>query len=172
MFRRLLCGLALVVIAGCGGSDDPGVPSATIAPADTPDTTTTSTTEAMTPEEEVEAAYLRSWEVYAEAALSLDQSELDSVYAKDALEIVRADIARFRRDNTPARFSVEHDYTITIGASGVAVVRDDYVNHSVLLDAQTLEPIEPDPNKVIAEVYLLEEVNGRWMVVNIQAPPE
>jgi hypothetical protein len=157
---------ALLVAAGCGGDGDDNGPTATIAKPGK-----TSTTEAKTPEEQVEAAYLKSWDVYAKAARSLDAAGLDSWYADRALEIVLDDIAKFARNNTPARFEIEHHYRIEVDESGLAVVRDDYINHSVLLDASTGEPIEPDPNEAVAEIYLMKKVDGRWKVTNIQSPP-
>ena len=172
MFRRLLCGLALVVIAGCGGSNDPGVPSATIAPADTPDKTTTSTTEAMTPEEEVEAAYLRSWDVYADSLRTFDDSEYPDVYAEEALASRRAELAKLKAANTPVRIDVEHNYSLQIVDDGrQAVVLDAYRNHSVLLDAETGEPTEPDPDKLVRRQYPMKRIGGAWKIVAILEAP-
>ena len=168
MTRRSLSVLLLVlVIVGCGGSDDAKGPTATVG-TDTTAESTTTTAKALTPEQEVEAAYLKSWDVYAKAALALDPAGLEKSYDGDALEIVRQDIAKFKKDNTPARFKVDHDYTITISTAGVAAVADNYVNHSVLLDPTTRQPTEADPNKRVSEVYLLKEVDGTWKVITIQ----
>ena len=164
MLRRLLCGMALVVLVGCGGSDDPGVPSATIAPADTPEKTTTSTTEAMTPEEEVEAAYLRSWDVYAESMLKLDGSRLDEAFAEEALDLRRREVAGLKEDGTPARMAVDHNIGAVRIEGNEAKVLDNYVNHSVLLDAETREPIEQDPNSPSSRTYTLERIGNRWLV--------
>src|SRR3954463_5522087 len=71
-----------VAVAACGNSGgDPG-PTATIAK---PGKTTT--TQAKTVEQQVEAAYLQSWKVYAKAMRSLDTTGLDSAFAKDALTL-------------------------------------------------------------------------------------
>src|SRR5205823_7331509 len=107
-------------------------------------------------EREVEAAYLKSWDVYADAALRLDPSALASAYAGAALDVVRSDIEHYRAKGTPARYRVDHDYRIELQTTSTALVIDRYVNHSVLLDPQTQEPIERDPNKVIGENYRLE----------------
>lgn len=171
MFRRLLCGMALVVLVGCGGNDDPGVPSATIAPTETPDPTT-STTEALTPEEEVEAAYLRSWEVYAESLRDFDDSRYDEVYAEEALMSRQAELAKLKTANTPVRIDVEHNYSLQIVDEGrQAIVLDQYVNHSVLLDPETGEPTEPDPNSVVRRQYPLKRIDGTWKIVAIREAP-
>jgi hypothetical protein len=41
------------------------------------------------------------------------------------------------------------------------------VNHSVLLDATSKQPIEADPNKMISEAYTLELRDGLWKVIQI-----
>lgn len=168
MFRRLLCGLALVMIVGCGGSDDSGLPSATVAPPDTTERTT-STTEALTPEEEVEAAYLRSWEVYAEAVRELDDSRLDEVYAGDALQLRREELADYRAANSPVVVDVEHDYSVSIFTEGRALVVDSYLNRSVFIDPETAEPTEPPPNEVVNRQYELRLTGGTWKVVYVKS---
>src|SRR3954467_5163088 len=69
-----------VAVAACGDSGGDQGPTATIAK---PGKTTT--THARTVEQQVEAAYLQSWKVYARAMRSLDASGLDSAFARDAL---------------------------------------------------------------------------------------
>jgi hypothetical protein len=157
-----LCAVASVIlVAACAGDDDDAS-----APAATLGTAATTTTTALTVEEEVEAAYLRSWEVYADAVLTFDISRLEESYADTALETVRNEVAELRAANTPVRAAVEHDIEITTSDDG-AVVLDRYVNHSVLLDPDTLEPSEPDPDNVLLFSYALKEVNGTWKVVGI-----
>ena len=166
MLRHLLCGSALVVLVGCGGSDDPVAPSATIAPAEST-SSTTSTTEAMTPEEEVEAAYLRSWEVYAEAVRDLDDSRLDEVYDGEALTTVQSEVTEYAANRTPVRVEVEHQYQVQILEPGLAAVIDQYRNHSVFVDPDTGEPTEPDPNKILVETYGLRQIEGTWKVTSV-----
>ena len=92
---------ALIVVAacltGCQSDETPATPSATVAtaPATTaPSTTTTLVpTVAPTPEQEVEAAYLKSWEVYADALLRLDGSRFPEVYVDDALTMRNEELA-------------------------------------------------------------------------------
>lgn len=154
---------ALLVAAGCGGDDDDKGPTATVDQYGG-----ASTTEAKTPEEEVEAAYLKSWDVYTKAVRDLDPSGLERTYAERALVLVRQDVERLRSANTPVRCSVEHNYSISIGGPSLASVHDAYVNHCVLLDAATGEPAEPDPNNVVSETYVFKRFEDQWKVVGIQ----
>ena len=160
-----LCAVAsLTLVAACGDDDSGASPSATLEPA--PTTSSTTSTTVLTVEQEVEAAYLLSWEVFARAALELDPTGLDDVYAGRALEVAANNIDRLVRDGTPARFEVEHDYEIEVDvAAETAQVRDTYVNHSVLLHPETLEPTEPDPNEILTEIYVMRRVEGTWKVV-------
>ena len=154
--------LAIASVAACGGDDAAeSSPSATVGTV-----STTSTT--LSVEAEVEAAYLRSWDVFAKAALELDPAGLDALYAGPALQVVVDEVNELKAAGTPVRYEVEHDYEIEVAPDrDLAEVRDSYVNHSVLLDPETGEPSEPDPNKVLHEVYLMQLVEGQWKVVDI-----
>ena len=113
--RRALLRAALVLVvalagAGCSGDDDADAsdsPAATVGTAPTTSTT-------LSVEAEVEAAYLRSWDVYTEAVRTFDTSKLADVYVGDALTSRLAEINRLREANTPVRMDVDHDITITI----------------------------------------------------------
>lgn len=165
MFRRLLAvGVVLTALVGCSGDDGGDGPTATVGAADR-EPTTTSTTEALTPEEEVEAAYLKSWEVYAEAVRELDDSRLEEIYAGDALTLRREEIADYRAANTPGIIDVDHDYEISILEPGRALVLDKYVNHSVFIDPISEEPTEKDPSEVLRQRSELRESEGVWRVV-------
>ena len=112
MTRRSLSVLLLVVvIASCGGSDDAKGPTATVG-SNTTTKSTTTTAKAMTPEEEVEAAYLKSWDVYAKAVRTFDTGELGSIYSGTALNTVMNEVARLERDATPVKVAVDHNYDI------------------------------------------------------------
>ena len=169
-----LCGLAV----GCGGPEGNDAPSATLA-ADTPRSTTTSTTAAPEPtttstsapptgslEGEVEAAYLRSWDVYREAMFRLDPSRLEEVYAGDALDLRRREIATAP---SPVRVHVDHDYEIAVVGPDTALVFETYRNHSVYLDRTTMQPIEPDPNSVLRREYVLQKEPPGWRVTQANA---
>jgi hypothetical protein len=158
MRRWLLVLFALTAVAcSHGGSEGP---SASL--------TTPPSTQAQTVEEEVEAAYLRSWEVYAEAMLELDERSLSDVYGGEALSAAHREIEELREANQRARYQVEHDYTIEVKGTEAFVV-DSYINHSVTLDGQTGEPIEPDPNNRRRQVFVLQKEGGSWKVIEIRS---
>jgi hypothetical protein len=151
----------LVAAAACGGDDGDKGPTATIAE---PKSTTT---EPQTVEEQVEAAYLKSWKAYAKAVRTLDPSGLDVIYADEQLQRTTDEVLRLKAARTPVRVSVEHDIHVQLVRDGLALVRDRYRNHSVLIDPDSGEPREADPNDVLFETYTLKEIYGRWMVVDI-----
>jgi hypothetical protein len=153
---------ALLVAAGCGGDGDDNGPTATIAKPGK-----TSTTEAKTPEEQVEAAYLKSWDVYAKAVRELDTSRLEQIYAEEQLKRTTDEVLRLKAAGNAVRVAVEHDLHVEIVKDGLALVRDRYRNHSVLIDPQSGEPREQDPDVLLLETYTLKEIFGRWMVVDI-----
>ena len=152
--------LVLALVGACSsGNDD--APAATLQTSTTARTTTTLSVEA-----EVEAAYLRSWDVFTHAALELDPRGLDRSYAGPALQLVEDEIARLTTDGHRVRYAVDHNYTIEVN-NDAATVTDDYVNPSVLLDAQTRQPLEADPHERLHERYLMSRMDGQWLVVDI-----
>jgi hypothetical protein len=165
------------VAAGCGGDDESdsaatssssSLSSSTEGPSSSSSSSTTSTP--ATPEEEVEAAYLRSWEVYAKAVRELDPSGLEESYARDSLETVRAEVERLADANTPIRVDVLHgELVIEFLEKDVAVVFDAYINRSVLLDGSTGEPIEEPQEKTLREAYQMERLEEEWKVVFIRS---
>ena len=97
-----------VAVASCsGGDDDAASTTTTLAPSTTTTTTapereastTTTAFDPATVEGEVEAAYLRSWDVYADAVydLELDEQALAEVYADEHLEPTVDEISRADR---------------------------------------------------------------------------
>jgi hypothetical protein len=178
----LLATLLTVGAAACGGDDDGGSAanatsssssssSSSTSRATTSSSSSSSTTKKpATPEEEVEAAYLKSWDVYAKAVRELDPSGLEEAYAKDALQTVRDEVARLASDGTPIRVDVTHAPALVVEflRPDAAVVFDAYVNRSVLIDGTTGEPLEEPDGKTIQEAYQLERVDGLWKVVFIR----
>lgn len=171
--------LTTASLAGC--SDDDGVAATTTTtdrPTTTSPTTTTAperpastTTTAYDPaavEGQVEAAYLRSWDVYAEAVyhLELDEQALAEVYAEDLLAARQSEIARRIDDGRAAHVRVDHDYTVQFTDADTAVIIDQYLNHQVLIDPVTKWPTEDDPNELLTDAFTLRRLEGEWRVVN------
>jgi hypothetical protein len=170
VLRRTLVAVLLValpVLSSCSGGDgDPG-PSASVETT-TSRPSTTSSSVAMTPEQEVEAAYLRSWDVYAKAVRELDPTGLEESYTGDALDTVRAEVADFAAAGTPVVVKVEHDLTVGVLTPDRALVNDTYVNRNYRVDAKG-EPIDDtnDPG-TYEDRYQLDLVDGRWLVSRIE----
>jgi hypothetical protein len=160
MRRRSPLLLALLVVAACGSSGKAS-PSASVTRPPT-------SNRPATVEQQVEAAYLRSWDVYAKAMLELDPGGLSESYAPPQLERTTGDVTARKSDGRPARIVVEHDYRVVELRSDLALVSDHYRNHSVLLDPDTRNPVEADPDQLVVEKYTLREIDGRWKVVDIE----
>ena len=113
---------------------------------------------------QVEQAYLRYWDVYADAMLRLDPSRLSDVLADKALANHNQEVQAQRSKNQPVRISVEHDYALTIVDQATVSVEDNYVNHSVRLDPQTKQPVDEDPNQRVRRTYTMKKVDSVWKV--------
>lgn len=116
--------------------------------------------------DEVEAAYLRSWDLYARAVREFDPAGLEGVYADDALLVVLREVERRRAELRPARVEVEHSYRVQLLGAGRAVVFDTYLNHSVALDHASGQAVEEDPNEVLTEAFTFERRDGAWMLTS------
>lgn len=159
--------LALALVSGCSDDDDEDPRRSTTTTVERTTSTAAATTTSLTREQEVEAAYLRSWEVYARAAFTFDTSELHDVYAKEALQTVLDEIARSKANREPSKIVVEHDYHIVFLSPTLANVSDNYRNHSVILDPDTGQPAEADPNEIVHDNYTMELIGGAWKVTFI-----
>ncbi len=183
----LVRGLPLIIVVGlalASCSDDE--PSTATTTTESERTTSSSTTTSTTPERptsttttafdpasvegQVEAAYLKSWDVYAEAVynLELDEAALAEVYAGDYLLTVSGEIARRKSNGQAALVGVEHSYSIELADSVTAVVIDRYQNHQVLIDPDTKEPVESDPDEMVTDVVTLILTDGAWKVTRIE----
>lgn len=130
-------------------------------------TVTPSTSSSGDVKTQVEQAYLREWDVYADALLKLDTSRLSEALADAALRTVTQQVDTQRAKNQPARVRVEHDYTIHIVNDTTATIDDTYINHTVRLDPKTMQPIEKDPKERVHSSYTLKKVSGTWKVTEI-----
>jgi hypothetical protein len=116
---------------------------------------------------EIETAYLRFWEVRAEALFIPDASRLPEVMAGPALDREREQIDQLRARGQAAKLVVEHHIALRSAGPTTAVVYDEYVNKSYLVDAQTKEPVgTPGPGGIAKVSYVLEKIDGSWKVVD------
>jgi hypothetical protein len=174
--RVTLCTALAVAVASCTGGDDPeGAPTTTVTAEGTtttataPQRPTSTTTTAFDPtsvEGAVEAAYLRSWDVYADAVydLELDEAALAEVYADEHLETKRNEIQGRIDDGRAALVRIDHDYSVDVVDDTTAIVIDRYQNHQVLIDPQTKQPIEEDPDELVVDAVTVRLRSGVWKV--------
>lgn len=174
--------IALVLGAAACSDDDPEAATTTTTVEDTTTTSTTTTmperpssttTTAFDPasvEGAVEAAYLRSWDVYADAVydLELDEEALAEVYAERSLTTRMDEIVGRIADGRAAYVQLDHDYDIVIVDGATAAVLDNFTNHQVLIDPDTREPIEGDPNEVLLVNFQMKLLDGVWKVTLIE----
>lgn len=159
-----LCAVAsLISVAACSGGDD-DTPAATLATSTTARTTTTQSVEA-----EVEAAFLKSWEVYADAVRRFDTSRLADAYAGRALDLVRGEVQRLKDANTPLIVKVTHDVSVELGSGNGALVVDRYINENYRINGETQQPIDAvdDPGTYV-ERYVMTRVGDSWLVASIE----
>jgi len=163
--RVLLVGAALAVLIAGGIAA-----GLLLGGSSSPDTTPTSpatvspTTSPANVKDQVRQAYLNYWDVYAEALLKLDTSELGDVLTAEALDIVTKQVEQQRSKNQPVRIEIEHHLRIVLINPGKASVDDRYVDRSVPLDPQTMKPSGPPLRGRIHQTYTMELVNGTWKV--------
>lgn len=171
------CLLLVAATAACS-SDDTSASTTTTTQRTTttstaplrPTSTTTTTYAPASVEGQVEAAYLKSWDVYAEAVynLHLDEAALAEVYADRSLESKRTEIRERISDKRAALVRVEHRYDVVVLSTDRAKVIDRLVNHQVLIDPATKVPVEEDPNEQIVFSFELVATDGVWRVVLIE----
>jgi hypothetical protein len=173
--RALGLTAALVVTAACSDdgpsastSTDPSTTTETTVP-ERPASTTTTAFDPASVEGEVEAAYLASWDVYADAVydLELDEQALAKVYGGEHLQTKTDEITDRIADGRAALVDVEHDYEVQMVDETTAVLVDEFVNHQVLIDPETKEPIEEDPNESGADAVSLKQSGGVWRVTRV-----
>lgn len=162
VWRWLLAAVWVLTAAACSSDGD----AAEVSGATVPTAATTSTT--LSVEQEVEQAYLKSWDVYAEAMRTLSDASLSTAFGGETLETRRQEVAALKAAGTPARIAADHDITVESVEDATARLRDAYVNHSVVLNPATGEPAEPDPNETYDVVVTLERMDGTWKVVFIE----
>jgi hypothetical protein len=177
--RRLVITAVLVAtalaVSGCDGGDGDGgrvngqgsptpaaTATATVAPTQTPPATTT-----VSPEEEVEAAYLRYWDVYADAVHNLDTSRLADVMTGPRLERALNEVQQLRDQGRAVDIVVENHPVVVQIESDRAVVYDEYENRSYFIDPTTKEALSsPEGSQTIRDTVTLTRVGQTWKVLD------
>ncbi|MCL4239741.1 MAG: hypothetical protein KJ048_00160 [Dehalococcoidia bacterium] len=158
---------ALMLAAACGGSDDESPPTTT-ATITSPTANPTASQPTATPgtEAEVIAAYLRYWDLYAEAVLNLDHSVLMGAASEEELQQVKEEIETFRAQGVALRVVIEHRPTVIELTDTTATVFDEMTNNSFYVDPETHEPPEGEGSgETLVDTFFLEKVDGQWIVI-------
>lgn len=117
-------------------------------------------------ERDVARAYLRYWDVYAEAMLTLDGSKLSGVTAEGRLQEALQEIANVKAGGVAARVQVAHRLQVLSATAQEASVRDEYVDSSYAVDPSTKQPVgAPGASDRAVNTYFLRRINGDWKVV-------
>jgi len=155
LLALLVAGLiaGFLTLGGNGSSPSPSSTGSSVTPTDV--------------RAQVEQAYLRAWDVWADSLLRLDPSRLSDVLTGKALEIVTAQVNEQRDKNQPVRVRAEHNYRIVLINAITASVDDRYINHSVRLDPDTLQPVDEDPNERVHRSFTMKLVDGTWKISEI-----
>ncbi|MHB1131014.1 MAG: hypothetical protein ACYC4L_01360 [Chloroflexota bacterium] len=145
--------------------------SNTATPVAAPTSTTTDPSDlqvAKSPlEREIEAAYLRYWEVRAEAFLNQDTSRLSEVMAEAELARTRQQIDDLKAQGRAARIVVEHRIAFLEVGETKARLYDEYLNRSYLVDPQSKQAVQtPGPGGVAKISYELKRIDGAWRVID------
>ena len=160
-------GLMLVACKDGGDQTDTVLtesPTAAATRTSAPEASPTSTPPV---EEEVSEAYLRYWEVYADAVFNLDESRLPEVMTGPQLDRTRREIDSLRQRGRAAKIVVEHNSFIAEldPVAGTATIHDEYTNRSYEVDAATKQIVgQAAPGTVLTDTYFLVKEAGAWKV--------
>lgn len=135
---------------------------------------TTSTPPTVDPQvaEDVARAYLRYWDVTAQALRDLDTSSLSQVATDGELTALEKNIADLRAQGKAIDTVVEHHYFVMWTQGEQAQVVDRYRDGSVFIDPKTKQllpgeerPQSPGDAPERSVVYLLQRDGDGWKVV-------
>jgi hypothetical protein len=116
----------------------------------------------------VTQAYLRYWDVYNAALLTLDSSHLSDAMAGDELARAQQSVDQLRSANQALKSDVSHHYEITSIAPDAATLDDNFVDRSYVIDATTKQPLgTPEPSTTESISCRLELTGGVWKVVRV-----
>lgn len=118
-------------------------------------------------EREIEAAYLRFWEVRSEAFLNQDTTRLSEVMSGAELARTEQQIDELKAQGRAARIVVEHRIAFLEVGETEARLYDEYLNKSYLVDPQSEQAIQtPGPGGTAKVSYELQKIEGAWRVVD------
>jgi hypothetical protein len=159
--RRCLIPLTLVVaapgLASCDADRAPRRVAARVA--------TSARAAAVPGVAEVRQAYLDYWSSYARMMRTLDPQGVDCCSAGPHLATMYRYLDERVRARRGERVRATHRIAVHFVTPERAVVRDDLVDDTVEVDADTGRALGPAPHRVAREQYVLEHRDGTWKVV-------
>lgn len=157
------------VVTGIASVTATAIPTQISSPAPTiggvaPPATVDSSTEKAA----VIQAYLHYWDVYSKALLTLDTSHLPEVMAGDELIQARQVVDNLQAQHHAAKTEVKHHLVVVSLTQNKAVIQDEYLNRSYLVDASTKRPLHtPTSGQTESISCQLSLQNGTWKVVKV-----
>ena len=118
-------------------------------------------------EREIEAAYLRYWEVRSQAYFDLDPSRLSEVMDGAELSRETAQIGQLKAQGKAAKLDIQHRAALAQVSPDAAVVYDEYMNRSVFVDPVTKRELPTSSPPEMEKVsYQMKKLGGTWKVVD------
>jgi hypothetical protein len=115
--------------------------------------------------QQVFAAYQRYWQVYSDALLNLDTSQVSQVATGDELDRIQQEVAGFHAKNHALRVVVDHHFFVFDVTPNDAKVYDETRDRSYTVDPVTKQPpTGPDQADIEKDIYFLQAVDGTWKV--------
>jgi hypothetical protein len=123
-------------------------------------------------EREVAQAYLRYWDVYAQAMETLSSAQLSEVTAGARLQEATDEVGDLRAGGTAAKIQVRHSFTVLGASASEATIRDEYIDSSYAVDPQTRQPVgTPGESDRSVVTMRLQRTGETWKVVGGKREP-
>jgi hypothetical protein len=117
----------------------------------------------------VRQAYLAWWGARQKAYLELDATPMKPDMTAAGYREEQGRLATQEATHDPLRLVADHNLQVVVYQDGTTASIDDiWVDHSVSLNPQTLQPVEPDPDLTIEDSTVLRRQGGRWLVDSIR----
>lgn len=158
--RRWVALLALPLsFLACTGDDDDDSPD---------DSSPAESTTTLSPEAEVEAAYLAFWEMFVRLAQAPDPTdpEISQRASGDALRNLIEGLTDLQTLNRRSEFGPDYEHrvlSVELTSDNTAVVKDCAVDDSRIVDVSNGETVEQATVTELSEVTLLLR-DTRWLV--------
>lgn len=120
---------------------------------------------------EVAAAYIRAWEVWAEACLTLDPAALKGVFAPPELDRAHAYVRQLGASGRLMRLDAAHRVTVLAIDGDTALLLDELTDRSLYLDPATRQPLalgaQPTPIGTERVRCRLQRTESGWRVAEL-----